>query len=111
MYTSPLTGAPGAAPQDDSYERARHRVGQIRGFYSNLFSYVVIIGFLAVINVLTYPGYLWFLYPAAGWGVGIAFHAYGTFARRGIFGRQWEERKIRELMERERSERASGERA
>jgi hypothetical protein len=101
MYTNPVGSAPSAPPTDMSYERARQRVGQIRGFYGNLFSYVVIIGFLAVINLLTSPGYPWVIFPALGWGIGIAFHAYGTFAKRGLFGHEWEERKIRELMERE----------
>jgi hypothetical protein len=33
-------------------------------------------------------------------------HAYATFANHGLFGREWEERKIQEIMERERSERS-----
>ena len=37
------------------------------------------------------------LWPALGWGVGIAFHAISVF---GI-GKSWEERKIRELMEKD----------
>ena len=36
----------------------------------------------------------------------VAFHAYATFANRGLFGHEWEERKIREIMERDHSERA-----
>ena len=107
MYTS-TDGAPrGSDEQADAYQRARHRVGQIRGFYSNLFSYLVIVAFLAVVNLLTDRTYLWFLWVAAGWGVAVAFHAYATFASRGLFGREWEERKIREIMERERHEHAS----
>ena len=98
MYTNPVGGAPGAPSTDMTYERARQRVGHIRSFYGNLFSYVVIIGFLAVINLLTSPSYPWVIFPALGWGIGIAFHAYGTFGRRGLFGAEWEERKIRELM-------------
>jgi serine/threonine protein kinase len=46
-----------------------------QGFLKHLGPYVIVIGFLAVINLLTSPDYLWFLWPAAGWGVGLAFHA------------------------------------
>ena len=107
MYTS-TDGAPrDTDEQTDAYQRARRRVGQIRGFYSNFFSYLVIVAFTAVVNILTDRTYLWFLWVAAGWGVAVAFHAYATFANRGLFGREWEERKIREIMERERHGHAS----
>ena len=105
MYTTTETTPERVDDQSDAYRRARHRVGQLRGFYSNLFSYVVIITFLAAVNLMTDPHYLWFLWAAAGWGVGVALHAYSTFAHRGILGQEWEERKIREIMERERSHR------
>ena len=105
MYTTPGTTPEGADMESDAYQRARRRVGQLRGFYSNLFSYIVIIAFLAVVNFLTDPHYLWFLWAAAGWGVGVALHAYSTFANNGVLGRQWEERKIREIMEHERNQR------
>ncbi len=101
MYTTTDQALGGADEKADAYRRARHRVAQIRSFYSNLFSYLVIVGFLAMVNVLTDRTYLWFLWVAAGWGVAIAFHAYATFANHGVFGRDWEERKISQLMERE----------
>jgi hypothetical protein len=94
--------APGHTDSEsEAFERARRRVGQLRGFYGNLFAYVVIIAFLAVLNLLTDPGYPWFLWAAAGWGLGVVLHAYATFAEHGILGREWEERKIREIMERD----------
>src|ERR1700730_1166705 len=102
MYGTTDSAQHGTDEQAEAYQRARRRVGQIRGFYSNLFSYVVIVAFLAVVNLLTDRTYLWFLWVAAGWGVAVAFHAYATFASRGLFGREWEERKIREIMDRER---------
>jgi hypothetical protein len=43
---------------------------------------------------MTAPGYLWFLWPMFGWGIGVVFHAVNVF---GI-GKNWEEKKIRELM-------------
>ncbi len=84
--------------ESQAYEKATKRVKELRGFYGNLTSYVLVISFLAVLNILTSPGYLWFFWPMIGWGLGIAAHAVTTF---GI-GKDWEERKIRELMEEER---------
>ena len=110
MYTTTESTPGRLDTESDAYKQARRRVAQLRGFYSNLFSYLVIVAFLAVVNLLTDRTYFWFLWVAAGWGVAVAFHAYATFANRGLFGGEWEERKIREIMEREHSERASAER-
>src|SRR5258708_26080543 len=35
------------------------RVRKIKGFYMHVLEYVVIIAFLAAVNALTYPRYLW----------------------------------------------------
>jgi len=80
-----------------AYRKASRRVKDLKEFYGNLTSYGIVIPFLAILNLMTAPGYLWFLWPALGWGVGIAFHAISVF---GI-GKSWEERKIRELMEKD----------
>lgn len=82
---------------EERYEKARQRVEEIKGFYGHLASYVLVIGFLIVLNVLTNPGFLWALIPAAGWGIGLMFHALDVFNFPG-FGSEWEERKIQELM-------------
>jgi len=55
---------------------ARERVD----FKRHLLVYIVVICFLALINLLTSRHFPWFLFPAGGWGIGIVFHflsAYG----------------------------------
>ena len=42
-------------------------------FHRHLWSYVIIIGALLILNVLT-PGPWWFQWPALGWGIGLAFN-------------------------------------
>lgn len=85
--------------KESKYIKAKERVERIKKFYSNLFSYVVIIAFLAVLNY-----YLdgwdnpWFLWAAFGWGLGIVFHAIKAFQWNPIFNKDWEERKIKEFM-------------
>lgn len=45
-------------------------------FLNHLVAYVVINLFLAFVNVWTSPRDIWFVWPLAGWGIGLAFHAY-----------------------------------
>ncbi len=85
--------------EEDKYIRAKKKVDNIKGFYANILAYCVVIPFLFFINYMTSPGYYWFWYPMLGWGVGIAFHAFGVFGNDLIFGKDWEERKIKEIMD------------
>ena len=42
-------------------------------FHRHLWSYLIVIGALLLINFLT-PGPWWFQWPALGWGIGLAFN-------------------------------------
>lgn len=88
---------------NERYQRARRRVKELKEFYTHLGSYVMVIGFLAVIDIATGDGF-WFYWPAFGWGIAVVIHAANTFSP-GFFGSDWEERKIRELMEKDGGER------
>jgi len=82
------------------YERAKERVEELKKFYNNLFSYIIVIGFLAGLNYYQNEWrYAWFLWPAFGWGVGVAFHATKAYRLNPMFNKDWEERKIRKYME------------
>ena len=70
---------------------------EIKSFYGNLIAYCIIIPFLAIMNLITSPKNLWFFWPMLGWGIGLAAHGMGAFA----IGRNWEERKIREILEKQ----------
>lgn len=83
--------------QENAYYRAKKRVEEIKGFYGNLISYCLVIPFLAFINYKTSWEFQWFWFPMLGWGMGLIFHAFGVFG----YGKSWEERKIKELMDRE----------
>jgi pilus assembly protein TadC len=89
---------------DESYERAKRRVEQLKGFYIHLTVYIVINVFLFVVNFLTNPGYWWFLFVTFFWGIGLVAHGLSIFTRRGMFSKEWEDRKIREYMEKEEKE-------
>ncbi|WP_295220803.1 2TM domain-containing protein, partial [uncultured Chryseobacterium sp.] len=81
--------------KDKAYERAEKRVKEIKGFYGNLISYCIVIPFLIIINLITTPDNIWFFFPMLGWGIGVTAHGMSVFA----IGKKWEERKIREILE------------
>nr|WP_299389203.1 2TM domain-containing protein [Allomuricauda sp.] len=86
--------------KESKYLRAKERVDELKKFYGNLGSYITVISALAIINYLVDGfAYMWFLWAAFGWGIGVFFHALKTFDLMPFFGRKWEERKIKELME------------
>ena len=83
--------------QENAYYHAKKRVEAIKSFYVNLISYCVVIPVLIFINYRTSSNFQWFWFPMLGWGMGIIFHAVEVFG----YGKNWEERKIREFMEQE----------
>ena len=83
---------------DDSYVRARKHVEELKGFYYSLVSYVLVIPFLIFINYKILWGIQWFWFPTFGWGLGLAFQAYRVFVNNGVFGSNWEKRKMEEFM-------------
>lgn len=71
-----------------------------RGFIAHLASYIIVNCFLIFINLWTSPGALWFMWPLAGWGVGLAFHA--VFSRPSHILHELKKREaLAELMARE----------
>lgn len=83
--------------KDKAYERAQKRVKEIKSFYGNLISYCIVIPFLIIVNLMTSPHDIWFYWPMLGWGIGLAAHGMSTFA----IGKSWEEKKIREILEKQ----------
>jgi hypothetical protein len=87
--------------EEERYYKARKRVEEIKGFYGNLISYVIVNVGLMVINLLTSPAHLWFFWPMLGWGIGVLFHGMKVFNYMPFFGKDWEEKKIKEYMDKE----------
>ena len=85
--------------EQTKYEDARKRVNEIKEFYQHLLVYVLVNAFLFAVNKLTSPGHNWFIWPLLGWGLGLVLHALSVFG--ALWGRSWEERKIKELMDRD----------
>lgn len=84
--------------QQERYRRAKARVASLRGFYIHLLTYLLVNVGLIAINLVTQPGYWWWLWATVGWGIGVAAHAAAVLVFPNFMGRDWEERKIRELI-------------
>lgn len=63
-------------PEETEHEK---RVKKMKEFIEHLTAYVIVIGSLMVLNVVTSPGSLWFLWVAFFWGIGLTFHAVDVF--------------------------------
>jgi hypothetical protein len=86
------------------FQKAQKKVDDIKGFYANLMAFIVIMTALVVVNLVTTPGYLWFIFPMIGWGIGVLVHGLSVFNYMPFMGEEWEERKIREIMEKTKSD-------
>ncbi len=87
--------------EQEKYFFAKKRVDEIKGFYGNLISYIIFNGFFLILNLITSPNELWFFWPLIGWGIGVVFHGMKVFNYYPFLGKNWEERKINELIEKE----------
>ena len=56
---------------------------------------------LHVINLATSARHFWAFWPL-GWGVGLLAHAAATYRWLPFSGKDWQERKIKELMDKDR---------
>ncbi len=86
--------------EQQRYERARKRVQALKGFYIHATAFVLVNVALLAINALV-GGVWWFYWPLMGWGIGLGLHVLAVFGS-GPWGRDWEERKMREMMDKER---------
>lgn len=100
--------------EEERYERAKKRVKDIQGFYWHLFWYVAVNIFLTfggtIRNIFKGDSFeiihfnfgafsIWFF-----WGIGLAVHWLRVFGKNIIFSKDWEDRKIKEYMDKEKSD-------
>ena len=85
--------------ENQSYIKAKKRVDEITGFYTHLLIMIFILPLITFINLKFTPEYHWFWWAVIGNLIGLFFHWLGVFGFRNLgFGKEWEERKIREFM-------------
>jgi hypothetical protein len=86
---------------EEAYKRAKARVEELKGFYTHLVVYLGVNITLVIINLVTSPRVLWFYWVTIFWGIGLLWHAISVFTKHKVLTKEWEERKIKEIMEKE----------
>jgi len=86
--------------KENKYNRAKERVEQIKKFYTSLLWNVFVIVLTGAINYYTNEWrYPWFLWVIFGVSIGTIIKAMKLFGYNFIFGKNWEQRKIKEFMQ------------
>ncbi|OAB78869.1 2TM domain-containing protein [Cochleicola gelatinilyticus] len=80
------------------YATAKERVEKLKGFYIHLTIYLLFVPVFIWLNYISRAGFPWAAFPILGWGFGVLGHASDTFNYNPFFGKNWEQRKIKELM-------------
>lgn len=97
-----------AGNPDERYNLAYKRVKRIKGFYTHLVIFIVINSIVIINNSFQSSNtFLWSwknFSTALFWGIGLLAHGLSVFGRNIFFGKNWEEKKIQELMEKDKSE-------
>ncbi|MCF8274383.1 MAG: 2TM domain-containing protein [Flavobacteriaceae bacterium] len=91
--------------RQEAYLRAQKKVKKIIGFYWHLASYVIVNIFLIVLIGRENNNFWSFgtFSTAIFWGIGLFFHFIGTFGADFMFGKNWEQRKIKEYMDKDKN--------
>ena len=74
--------------------RVIEHVKDIKGFYSHLINYGMVILGLFIVNFITSPDYYWAWWAAFGWGIGVVSHGISVFEVYSFFGADWEKKQI-----------------
>lgn len=92
--------------EEQRFIRAKKKVKAIKGFYVHLIVYLLVNAFILLSRAMSGGDWEvfweWQSYSTAlFWGIGLAFHAFGVFGMDIILGRDWEDRKIKEMMDKD----------
>lgn len=103
-----------------SYEKAKKKVEDIKGFYGHISIYLIVNIVLVLVrndfrfylintSSLENEGFLsWINWNVFGtaiiWGVFLAFHALSVFGENPFLGKSWEERQIHKYLEKDQVE-------
>ena len=65
--------------QSENYKAARARAEAKYGFLVHATVFAAVMVLLVIINLLTSPGTLWFIWPLLGWGFAVVLHGARVF--------------------------------
>jgi hypothetical protein len=85
---------------EKKYQRAKKRVEELKGFYVHITIYLIMVPVFIYLNYRS-TGFPWAIFPIVGWGFGVMGHAMEVFNYNPFLGKDWEERKLREFMDKD----------
>ena len=97
---------------EEKYKRAKKKVKQVKDFYNHLTVYFVVNIFLILIQMglfengfisIEVPTWSMFTTPFF-WGIGVFFHGLYVFQNSITLFKKWEERKLKEYMDKDENE-------
>lgn len=85
--------------QTDEYTKARGRAEAKYRFFVHAAVYTAVMVLLVVINMLTSPRAIWFIWPLIGWGFAVALHGVRVYllADRDVIVNAMTERELHHL--------------
>lgn len=92
-----------------NYKTAQKKVKAIKGFYTHLTVFIFINVAILIVNTQD-AGLIQGLSDISNystmffWGIGLVAHWASVFGSNLIFGKKWEEKKIKELMEKDKKQ-------
>lgn len=93
--------------EEKRYLEAKKKVKDIKGFYIHFALFILNTPLLIAVNLVTAPYFQWFWFAVLGWGATIGIHAFLVFGD-NFLGKDWEKKKIMELMEKSNKEHSDG---
>lgn len=82
-----------------AYERAKKRVKAVKGFYIHALVYVLVNTLILFLKYQKHGSIEFHDWGIGLWGIGLTIHGLSVFLPNFILGSDWEERKIREIMD------------
>ena len=77
---------------------ALDRVRKIKGFYMHVIEYVLIIGFLTILNLFANPHHIWVAWAATPWGLLLALHGLRAFDKIPFLNGDWERHQVEKYL-------------
>jgi len=84
--------------RDHAERLAFAHVRKMRGFYWHLSQYILVISLLFIVNLATYRHFIWAIFPALGWGLGLTIHGLSVWSRSPLLNAEWERREVEKYL-------------
>ena len=89
------------------HEEAVMKVKKIKAFYMHLIVFILVNTYVIIkkTNHIDEGETIWHAFKLAFfWGIGLVFHGLRTFDLIPFFGKDWEDRKVKEMIEKEKNQ-------